>query len=128
MGWDGQGGSVTRGDADVIRRRGGGGDGHEMHRRSKGQAQRRRSSSGSGTSTAWSARLARCFATEAVTRTRKTRPLVPSTPSARAKHGLYPRLGNRNDLWPLLLPITKRKALDQIVRRRRAKRWGWPGG
>lgn len=43
---------------------------------------------------------------------------------AGARQGRYPRLNDRDDLWRLLVVITKRKALDQIERQRRAKRGG----
>jgi hypothetical protein len=33
--------------------------------------------------------------------------------------GRYPRLDDRNDLWPLLVVITERKALDQAQYERR---------
>src|SRR5262249_5604663 len=39
-----------------------------------------------------------------------------------AAQGRFPRLGDRNDLWRLLVVITTRKVLDQFERRRAAKR------
>ncbi len=41
-----------------------------------------------------------------------------------AAGGRYPRLGDRDDLWKLLVVITERKALDQATRERRQKRGG----
>ena len=41
-----------------------------------------------------------------------------------ASRGRYPRLGDRDDLWRLLVVITERKALDQAQRERRKKRGG----
>ena len=41
-----------------------------------------------------------------------------------AAHGRFPRLGDRDDLWRLLLVITARKAVDQLERQGRLKRGG----
>jgi DNA-directed RNA polymerase specialized sigma24 family protein len=41
-----------------------------------------------------------------------------------AARGRYPRLGDRDDLWRLLVVITERKALDQAQHERRQKRGG----
>ena len=41
-----------------------------------------------------------------------------------AGHGRYPRLDDRDDLWRLLVVITKRKAIDQVHREGRQKRGG----
>jgi DNA-directed RNA polymerase specialized sigma24 family protein len=41
-----------------------------------------------------------------------------------ASRGRYPRLGDRDDLWRLLVVITERKAFDQAQRERRQKRGG----
>lgn len=38
--------------------------------------------------------------------------------------GRFPRLGDRDDLWPLLAVIATRKALDQVERQGRQKRGG----
>jgi DNA-directed RNA polymerase specialized sigma24 family protein len=43
---------------------------------------------------------------------------------AGAAHGRFPRLGDRDDLWRILVMITGRKALDQLERQRRQKRGG----
>jgi DNA-directed RNA polymerase specialized sigma24 family protein len=41
-----------------------------------------------------------------------------------AARGCYPRLGDRDDLWRLLVVITERKVLDQARHERRRKRGG----
>ncbi len=41
-----------------------------------------------------------------------------------AAQGRFPRLSDRDDLWRLLVVLTVRKALDQLERRRAAKRGG----
>jgi DNA-directed RNA polymerase specialized sigma24 family protein len=41
-----------------------------------------------------------------------------------AKQGRFPQLGDRDDLWQLLVVITARKALDLLARQRRVKRGG----
>jgi DNA-directed RNA polymerase specialized sigma24 family protein len=41
-----------------------------------------------------------------------------------AEQGKFPRLGDRDSLWPLLVVITARKALDQIQAEGRQKRGG----
>src|SRR5262245_3491912 len=41
---------------------------------------------------------------------------------ARAKAGLFPRLTDRDNLWPLLLAITQNKCVDLIRRENRLKR------
>jgi DNA-directed RNA polymerase specialized sigma24 family protein len=41
-----------------------------------------------------------------------------------AIHDRYPQLGNRDDLWRLLVVITERKAIDHWNRERRRKRGG----
>ena len=41
-----------------------------------------------------------------------------------AAAGRFPRLVDRDDLWPLLVTITVRKASDQVRRERRLKRGG----
>jgi DNA-directed RNA polymerase specialized sigma24 family protein len=41
-----------------------------------------------------------------------------------AAAGRFPLLGDRNNLWALLIVITDRKASDQLVRERRKKRGG----
>ena len=41
-----------------------------------------------------------------------------------AQHGRFPQLRDRNNLWPLLLLITKRKAIDLIQAQRAQKRGG----
>jgi len=41
-----------------------------------------------------------------------------------AQHGRFPQLRDRNNLWPLLLLITKRKAIDLIQEQRAEKRGG----
>jgi DNA-directed RNA polymerase specialized sigma24 family protein len=41
-----------------------------------------------------------------------------------ATAGRFPRLGDRDDLWPVLVTITVRKASDQVRRERRLKRGG----
>ena len=41
-----------------------------------------------------------------------------------ACQGAYPRLADRNDLWPLLVLITARKAADRVHRDRAQKRGG----
>jgi DNA-directed RNA polymerase specialized sigma24 family protein len=38
--------------------------------------------------------------------------------------GRFPQLSDRDDLWRLLVTITRRKALDQAERQRRQKRGG----
>ena len=43
---------------------------------------------------------------------------------AAAADGRYPRVNDRNDLWKLLLTITKRKAIDRIQSEARLKRGG----
>jgi RNA polymerase sigma factor (sigma-70 family) len=43
---------------------------------------------------------------------------------AAAAKGRYPQINDRNDLWKLLITITKRKALDQIQSANRLKRGG----
>jgi DNA-directed RNA polymerase specialized sigma24 family protein len=40
-----------------------------------------------------------------------------------AKQGRFPQLGDRDDLWQLLVVITARKALDLLARQRRLKRF-----
>ncbi len=39
-----------------------------------------------------------------------------------AQNGRFPRLTNRDDLWPLLVKITARKAMNQLDRQRAQKR------
>ena len=39
-----------------------------------------------------------------------------------AARGRYPKLDDRQDLWRLLVVITERKAIDQVLRERRLKR------
>ncbi len=41
-----------------------------------------------------------------------------------AEHGRFPQLADRNNLWPLLVIITSRKAVDLIEREGRQKRGG----
>jgi DNA-directed RNA polymerase specialized sigma24 family protein len=41
-----------------------------------------------------------------------------------AAQGRFPRLGDRDDLWQLLVVLTSRKALDLLDRQRRLKRGG----
>jgi DNA-directed RNA polymerase specialized sigma24 family protein len=41
-----------------------------------------------------------------------------------AKQGRFPQLGDRDDLWQLLVVITARKAFDLLARQRRVKRGG----
>lgn len=41
-----------------------------------------------------------------------------------AEQGRFPRLGDRGDLWSLLVAITLRKVCDQIQREKRLKRGG----
>jgi DNA-directed RNA polymerase specialized sigma24 family protein len=41
-----------------------------------------------------------------------------------AAGGQYPEVGDRGDLWRLLVVITKRKVIDQIQRQRQKKRGG----
>src|ERR1700676_382215 len=41
-----------------------------------------------------------------------------------AEHGRFPQLGDRNDLWRLLVVITGRKAIDLIQKEGRQKRGG----
>jgi DNA-directed RNA polymerase specialized sigma24 family protein len=41
-----------------------------------------------------------------------------------ATAGRFPRLDDRDDLWPVLVTITVRKASDQVRRERRLKRGG----
>jgi DNA-directed RNA polymerase specialized sigma24 family protein len=41
-----------------------------------------------------------------------------------AARGRYPRLGDRDDLWRLLVVLTERKAFDQIRHERRQRRGG----
>ena len=41
-----------------------------------------------------------------------------------AEQGRFPRLGDRDDLWQLLVVITARKALDLLARQGRLKRGG----
>jgi DNA-directed RNA polymerase specialized sigma24 family protein len=43
---------------------------------------------------------------------------------AGAQQGRFPRLGDRDDLWRLLVVITARKACDQLARERARKRGG----
>jgi DNA-directed RNA polymerase specialized sigma24 family protein len=43
---------------------------------------------------------------------------------AGAERGRFPQLSDRDNLWRLLVTITKRKALDQAQRQRRQKRGG----
>src|SRR5262245_13663312 len=42
----------------------------------------------------------------------------------RAKEGLFPDLRDRDNLWPLLVLITARKAANQRMHERRGKRGG----
>jgi DNA-directed RNA polymerase specialized sigma24 family protein len=39
-------------------------------------------------------------------------------------HGRFPRLDDRDDLWRILVTLTRRKAIDQVQRQRRQKRGG----
>src|SRR3954449_2978450 len=41
-----------------------------------------------------------------------------------AEHGRFPRLSDRDDLWPLLVLITSRKTWAHVKRGRRQKRGG----
>lgn len=43
---------------------------------------------------------------------------------AAATRGRFPRLDDREDLWSILVTLTRRKALDQLARQRRQKRGG----
>ena len=43
---------------------------------------------------------------------------------AAAAAGRFPRLDDRDDLWKVLVTITRRKAADQVERQRRQKRGG----
>jgi DNA-directed RNA polymerase specialized sigma24 family protein len=43
---------------------------------------------------------------------------------AGAERGRFPQLSDRDDLWRLLVTMTKRKAIDQAQRQRRQKRGG----
>jgi DNA-directed RNA polymerase specialized sigma24 family protein len=43
---------------------------------------------------------------------------------AAAAHGRFPRLEDRDDLWRVLVTITRRKAADQLERQGRQKRGG----
>ena len=43
---------------------------------------------------------------------------------AGVERGRFPQLSDRDNLWRLLVTITKRKALDQAARKRRQKRGG----
>ena len=40
------------------------------------------------------------------------------------RDGRFPRLENRNNLWQVLVMVTKRKVIDQVERRNTAKRGG----
>src|SRR5262249_42971590 len=41
-----------------------------------------------------------------------------------AEQGRFPRLGDRDDLWQVLVVITSRKAVDQIAHEKAARRGG----
>src|SRR5262245_7787143 len=44
-----------------------------------------------------------------------------------AEHGRFPQLGDRHDLWPLLVVLTARKANRLVLHERRLKRGGGKG-
>jgi DNA-directed RNA polymerase specialized sigma24 family protein len=89
-----------------------------------GRATRQRpGNSGSATFSAWSAWPASaCAARHAAPPTRKMSPSVPSTASAAAPRRRFPQLLDRDNLWPLLVIITARKASRLVKHECRQKR------